>query len=64
MYIPANKIVGDIAVLFSLVVNEHSKVFFVRENANLCNRVTGHIYSKDYFIRQTDIRNGTELVLF
>ncbi len=64
LYIPVNKFVGDISVQLSKVVSELSKVFPVRENANLCNRVTGQIYPKDYLIRQTNIRNGTELVLF
>ncbi len=62
-YIPVNKFVGDISVLLTSVVRELSNVYPVRENALLCNRITGQIYPKDYLIRQTNIRNGTELVL-
>lgn len=62
-YIPVNKFVGDISFLLTSVVRELSNVYPVRENALLCNRITGQIYPKDYLIRQTNIRNGTELVL-
>ena len=64
MYIPVNKYVGEIAILLTDVVKDLTKVFPERKNANLCNRITGQIYQKDYLIRQTDIRNVTELVLF
>lgn len=63
LYIPVNKFVGDIAVLLTSVVRDLSHVYPVRENALICNRLTGQIYPKDYLIRQTNIRNGTELVL-
>lgn len=62
--IPINKYVGEVAESLTKIVNELSKVYPVKQTANLCNRQTGTIYQKNYIIRQTDIRNGTELVLF
>lgn len=64
MYIPINKCVGEIAELLSKIVNDLSKVYPIKKNACLCNRHSGVIYEKYFMIRQTDIRNGTELVIF
>ena len=64
MYIPINKTIGEISELLSKLVNDLSKVYPVKNNACLCNRYTGIIYEKQYLIRDTDIRNGTELIIF
>lgn len=64
LYIPVNKYVGEIVESFNKIVNDLSKVYPIRDNIRLCNRRTGEIYKRSASIRQTDIRNGTELVLF
>ena len=64
LYIPINKYVGDICESLCKIVNDLSKNYPLKKNANLCNRRTGVIYQKNHTIRQTDIRNGTELVIF
>lgn len=64
MYIPINKYVGEICGLLSKLVNDLSKVYPVKKNASLCNRRSGLIYEKNSLVRETDIRNGTELILF
>lgn len=64
MYIPINKYVGEIAELLTKIVNDISKVYPIKNNAMLCNRHTGKIYDNKVTIRQTDIRNGTRLVLY
>lgn len=64
MYIPINKTVGDICYLCSNLVNDLSKVYPIKSNLNLCNRQTGMIYVKSEIVKNTDIRNGTELILF
>lgn len=63
-YISINKYVGEIAESLNKIVNEISDILPIKANPNLCNRQTGNIYNKNYLLRQTDIRNGTELVLF
>lgn len=64
MYIPINKTIGEISELLTKIVNDLSKVYPVKQNACLCNRYTGVIYEKTNLIRNTDIRNGTEIVIF
>ena len=64
MYIPVNKYVGELALLLCKIVNDLSKVYPIKNNACLCNRHTGIIYEKNISVRDTNIRNGTELILF
>lgn len=64
MYIPINKRIGEIAELLCKLINDLSKVYPIKKNACLCNRHSGIIYEKDKLVRETDIRNGTELVIF
>ena len=62
--IPVNRHVGEIANFLAKIVNILSKVYPLKQNASLCNRRSGIIYDQNLVIRESDIRNGTELVLF
>lgn len=64
MYVPVNKYVGELTLLLCKIVNDLSKVYPIKNNACLCNRHTGIIYEKNLIVRDTNIRNGTELILF
>lgn len=64
MYIPINKTVGEISELLTKIVHDLSKVYPIRNNACLCNRYTGIIYERNILVRNTDIRNGTEIIIF
>ena len=64
MYIPINKRIGEISELLCNLVNDLSKVYPKKKNSCLCNRRSGVIYDKNQTIIQTDIRNGTELIIF
>lgn len=64
MYIPVNKYVGEVSILLCEIINDLSKIYPTKKNASLCNRHTGIIYEKNTLVRNTDIRNGTELVIF
>lgn len=64
MYIPVNKTIGEISELLSKLVKDLSKVYPIKNNACLCNRRSGIIYEKYHLISETDIRNGTELIIF
>lgn len=64
IYIPVNKTVGELAGLLSKIVNDLSKIYPVKRNASLCNRRSGLIYNNNQMIRESDIRNGTELIIF
>lgn len=64
MYIPINKTIGEISVLLSKLIHDLSKVYPIKNNLCLCNRHSGIIYERNHQIINTDIRNGTELVIF
>ena len=64
MYIPINKTIGEVSELLCNLIFDLSKVYPKRKNARLCNRRTGIIYERNFVIRQTDIRNGSELIIF
>ena len=64
IYIPINKTVGELSLLLTKLINDLSKSYPIKNNARLCNRYTGNLYDRDLTIRNSDIRNGSELILF
>lgn len=62
-FIPVNKTVGEVLLLLSQMVNNLSGIYPLKNDNHLYNRYTGALYSNDTLIRDTDIRNGTELVV-
>ena len=64
MYIPVNKTIGEILTLLNKMINDLTKVYPATNNADLYNRQTGVIYGRGCLVRDTDIRNGTEIVLW
>lgn len=65
LYIPINKTVYQVLELIMQVIEDLVPGVNLKDkNLNLCNRRSNNLYKKDLVIRNTDIRNGTELVLF
>ena len=64
IYIPINKSIGEVSILLCKAVNDISKAYPAKRNARLCDRASGTIYNQDEIIRDTNIRNGTQLVIF
>ncbi len=62
-FIPINKTVGEVLMLLNQMVNNLSAVYPLKNGALLYNRYTGIIYTGNVFVRDTDIKNGTELVM-
>lgn len=62
MYLPVNKYVGDILYTLSKIFNDSCKVFPERKNAILFNVDTGNSYNPQVLLRNTDIKNGSELI--
>jgi hypothetical protein len=63
-YIPVNKHVDEIIEVLNKAVNEISYgVYPIKKELNLVNRRTGEVYDKGYYLRNTTIKNGTQLVL-
>ena len=65
LYIPINRTISDVCKLINKLVNEDTYGLFpIRDDVLLCNRHTGEFYSYQSYIRDTNIRNGTQLVYF
>lgn len=64
MFIPINKTIGEISFLLCKLVNNFSKVYPIRNNTRLVNRVTGEIYDRNITVRESNIRNGSQLIIF
>lgn len=62
-YIPINRTVGEVSMLLNQMVNNFSGVYPLKNGVLLYNRHTGMIYTGNVFVRDTDIRNGTELIM-
>ena len=64
VFLPINKRIGNILVLITRAINDLSNGNYEITDYNaLYNRVTGEKYNLNLILRETDIRNGTELVL-
>lgn len=64
MYIPINKKIGNLIVLLNKAIKELSDgVFEGNEKTSLYNRKTGEKYSINTLVRETNIRNGSSLIL-
>ena len=63
LYIPINKTIGELSVLLTQAVNSISGVYPIKPGVEICNRRTNMYYSYGILVRETDIKNGSELVL-
>lgn len=65
MYIPVNRTIGQVIELMNKVVNDITlNVYHIKEGLQLMNRRNNTFYEYNDLIRNTNIRNGTELVMF
>ena len=65
VYLPVNKTIGVILKYINKLLNEStSGVYPIKDNLALCNRFTDEVYDINKYIRDTDIRNGTQLVFY
>lgn len=64
LYIPINKKVGNVIVLLNKAVKELSDGLYEgSDKTSLYDRKTGEKYGINTLIRQTDVRNGSSLIL-
>ena len=65
IYIPINRKVGNIIGLLSKAISELTNgVYPISKKTSLYNAETGERYPIDNIILDTNIRNGTKLILF
>lgn len=62
IFLPINKKIGEIIILITKSINEH-EIIDLPNNKILYNRSTGKNYEPNVLIKNTDIRNGTNLIL-
>lgn len=64
VYIPINKKIGNITILLAKVVAELSGGYYKQSEYNgLYNGDTGEKYPIDLLVRNSDIRNGSRIIL-
>lgn len=64
IYLPINKRIGNIIMLLNKTVSELSEGCYEENpNTSLYNRETSQKYDKNTLLYNTDIRNGTALIL-
>ncbi len=64
VFIPVNKKIGNIIGLLTKVVGELSLGYFQGSESNcLYSGITGEVYPMDILVRNSDIRNGSKIIL-
>ena len=64
VFLPGNRKIGNIIGLVSKIVSEISGGYFVANETNsLYSGDTGDKYSMDVLLINTDIRNGSKIIL-
>ena len=64
VYIPIGKKVYKVATILAKAVSELSGGHYpIKEDATLYNKVTGKPYNINMTVKDTDIRNGSEIIL-
>ena len=65
VFLPINKKIGNIIILLNKAIRELSNIpdLFTENNNCLFNQETGYYYNPDNIIKETNIRNGTKLIL-
>ena len=64
VYIPIGKSIYKVAQILAKAVSELSGGHYpIKEDPTLYNKVTGKPYNINMTVKDTDIRNGTEIIL-
>ena len=64
LYIPINKKVGTVKKLIEeglLELTDHD--YIIKEDSNFYSKETGEIYDVNKTIRETDLKNGSRIIL-
>ncbi len=64
IWLPLNKKIANVIALLVKAINEFSGGFYTPSKMPyLYNKVTGNVYNINQTIKDSDIRNSTELIL-
>jgi len=65
VYLPVNRAIGDVCKLINKLINEDTNgVYPITNTIALCNKFTSELYPYEKLVRDTNIRNGSQLVFF
>ena len=65
LYVPVNKTIGEICILINKLINEDTAgIYPLQDKIALCNRFTSETYRMNVYLRDTNIRNGAQLILY
>ena len=64
IYIPVNKKIGTIKNLIeNALVELTDNAYIIKDDTNLYSKETGEIYNVNSTVRETDIKNGSRIIL-
>ena len=63
IFIPINKRVGIIKQLIEKNISEQSMGYIIKEDTNLYSKETGQVYDVQLLVKDTDLKNGSRVVL-
>lgn len=63
MFIPINKRIGTIKQLFEKHLSEQNSSYVIKEDANFYSRDTGIIYDVQLLVKDSDLKNGSRIIL-
>ncbi len=63
IFIPINKRVGTIKQLIEKNISEQANGYVIKEDTNLYSKETGKVYDVQVLVKDTDLKNGSRVVL-
>lgn len=64
IYIPVNKKIGTIKKLIETALVELTdNAYIIKDDTNFYSKETGQIYNVNHTVRETDIKNGSRIIL-
>lgn len=63
IFIPINKRIGTIKQLIEKNMSEQSNGYIIKEDTNLYSKETGQVYDVQLLVKDTDLKNGSRIVL-
>ena len=63
IFIPINKRIGTIKQLIEKNMSEQANGYIIREDTNLYSKKTGKVYDVQLLVKDTDLKNGSRVIL-
>jgi hypothetical protein len=63
IFIPINKRIGTIKQIIEKNMSEKADGYVIKEDTNLYSQETGQVYDVQLLVKDTDLKNGSRIVL-